>query len=67
MDQYKKTELEDFSRVVREFREARRQAEENLKNESDRQTEGLYQEEKPEEIINVPWRPAGEGEQHEII
>ena len=62
MDQDKAKEIEDFSRAVREFREARRKAEENTVNEKDRQDEDIYQEEKPGTILNVPWKEAVERE-----
>ena len=45
MDQDKIKEMEDFSRAVREFREARRKAEQDPANETDSQAEDTYQEE----------------------
>ena len=50
MDQDKAKELEDFSRAVREFREARRKAEQNPGNETDSQAEDTYQEEETGEV-----------------
>ena len=50
MDQDKAKEVEDFSRAVREFREARRKAEQTPDNEADGQAKDTYQEEEIEEV-----------------
>ena len=52
MDHDKTKEMEDFSRAVKEFREARRMTnEQSPANETDSQAENTYQEERPENHI----------------
>jgi len=47
MDHDKTKEMEDFSRAVKEFREARRMTnEQSVENETDSQAEDTYQEER---------------------
>ena len=61
MDHDKTKEMDDFSRAVKEFREARRMTnEQSPANETDSQAENTYQEEGPENhILNSPRAMSG--------